>query len=49
MSPQRPNLILSAHIPDIKLDILVCYSLHVEANSGNSGDILVKLQLVEDG
>ena len=49
MSPQRPDLILPAHIPDIELDILVCYSLHVEANSGNGGDVLVEFQLVEDG
>jgi hypothetical protein len=49
MSPQWPNLILPAHIPNVKLDVLVCYGLHVEANSRNGGDILVEFQLVEDG
>ncbi len=49
MSPEGTNLVLAAYIPDVELDILVGDSLDVEADSGNSGDILSKLELVENG
>lgn len=48
MSPQRPDLVLSAHIPDIEFDILICDGLDVEAYGGDGGDGLVELELVED-
>ena len=48
MSPQRPNLILPSHVPDIKLDILIGDGLDVEADGGDGGDVGVELQLVED-
>jgi len=32
VSPQRSNLVLTSDIPDVEFDILVCNSLHVEAN-----------------
>lgn len=49
MPPQRPNLILSTHIPHIELDILVRDRLDVEAHRRDGGDVLVQLQFVEDG
>lgn len=48
MSPQRPNLILSANIPDVELDVLVCDGFDVEADGRNGSDVLVQLELVED-
>ena len=36
VSPQRPDLILAADIPDVELHILVCYSLDIEPNYGIS-------------
>lgn len=49
MPPQRPDLVLTAHIPNIELCILVRYCLDVEAYGGNGRDVLVELELVEDG
>ena len=49
MPPQRPDLILSSHIPNIKFDILIGDRLDVESDCRNSSDILVKLQFVENG
>lgn len=48
MSPQRPDLVLSTNIPDVKLDILVCDGFDVEANGRNGSDVLIELELVED-
>ena len=36
VSPQRPDLILAADIPDVELHILVCYGLDIEPNYGIS-------------
>jgi hypothetical protein len=47
MPPERPNLILSPHIPNIKLNILIRHRLHVEPNRRNGSDVLVQLQLVQ--
>ena len=41
MSPQGPYLVLSAHVPDIELDILVCDRFDVETNSRYGGDVLI--------
>jgi len=48
MSPKRPNFILSTHIPNIELDILICNRFDVEPHCWNRGDILIEFQLVED-
>lgn len=48
MPPQRPNLVLTSHIPNIKLDVLIRDGLDVEANGRDGGDVGVELQLVED-
>ena len=48
MPPQRPNLILSPHIPHIELDILVRHRLDVEAHRRDRRDVLVQLQFVQD-
>lgn len=48
MSPQRTNLVLTADIPDVKLDILVRDRLDIEADSRNGGNILAELELVEN-
>lgn len=39
MPPQRPYLVLSSHIPNVELDILVCDGLDVEADRGDGGDV----------
>lgn len=49
MSPERPDLVLAAHIPHVELDILVGDRLHVEPDGGDGGDGLSQLQLVQDG
>ena len=48
MPPQRPDLVLPAHIPDVELDILVGDRLDVEADRRDRRDILVEFELVED-
>ncbi len=48
MSPQRPDLVLAADIPDIELCVLVCDGLDVESDGGNGGYVLVELEFVED-
>lgn len=49
VAPERTDLVLAAHIPDIELDILVGHGLDVEANGGDGRDVLVQLELVENG
>ena len=48
MSPQRSNFVLSAHIPDIELDILIRDRFDVEADCWDGGDVLIELEFVED-
>lgn len=48
MSPKWSNLVLSTHIPDIELDILICDRFDVESNGRNRGDILIEFQLVKN-
>lgn len=47
--PQWTDLILTTNIPDVEFDILVRDSLDVEADGGDSSDVLAQLELVEDG
>ena len=49
MPPQRSNLILSSHIPNVEFDILIRDGLDVEANCRDGGDVGVDFQLVENG
>jgi hypothetical protein len=49
MSPQRPNLVLAADVPDVEFCVLVRDGLDVEADGRDGGDVLVELELVEDG
>lgn len=49
MSPERPNLVLTADIPDIELGVLIRDRLDVEADSGDSGDVRIELEFVENG
>ena len=49
MPPQRADLVLAADVPDVELGVLICDGLDIEADGGDSGDILVKLELVKDG
>lgn len=46
--PQRTNLVLATHIPNIELDILVGNRLDVEADSRDRGDVLAEFELVKD-
>lgn len=48
MPPQRSYLVLSTHVPDIELNILVCDGLDIKANGRDGGDVLVQLELVQD-
>lgn len=48
MSPERPDLVLAAHVPHVELDVFVSHRLHVETHRGNGGHRLAKLQLVQD-
>ena len=45
--PNQRSLHLT--IPDSEVDMLVLHCLHVEANGGDGGDHLPKLELVEHG
>lgn len=49
VSPQRADLVLASDIPDVELGVLVCDGLDVEADGGDGCDVLVELELVEDG
>jgi hypothetical protein len=42
MPPQRSDFVLSTHIPNSELDVLVLYSLNIEADGGDGGDNLSK-------
>jgi hypothetical protein len=49
VSPKRANLVLASDIPHVELGVLVCDCFDVEADGGDCCDILVELELVEDG
>lgn len=49
MPPERPDLVLAAHVPHGEADIPVLDRLDVEADRGDGGDDLAELELVEDG
>jgi hypothetical protein len=49
VSPQRTDLVLASDIPDVELGVLVCDGLDVEANGGDGCDVLIELELVENG
>ena len=48
MPPQRPDLVLTADIPHVELDILVSDRLNVETNCRDRCHVLPQLQLVEN-
>lgn len=49
VSPEGPNLVLAADVPHVELDILIGDALDVEADSRDSGDVLVaEFQFVEN-
>ena len=48
MSPERPDLVLTAHVPHSEADVLVLHGLHIEPDGGDGGNNLTELQLVED-
>lgn len=49
VSPEGTDLVLAADVPDVEFGVLVCDGLDVEADGGDRGDVLVELELVEDG
>ena len=49
VAPQGTDLVLTSDIPHGEADVLVLDSFDVEPNSGDSGDDLAQLQLVQDG
>ena len=49
VSPQRTDLVLAADIPDVELCVFVGDSLDIEADGGDRGHVLVKLELIENG
>ena len=48
MSPQGPDLVLTADVPHGEADVLVLDCLHIEADGGDSGYNLTQLQFVQD-
>lgn len=48
MSPQRPDLVLPAHVPDVEFHVFVGYCFDVEADCRDCGDVMVEFQFVED-
>lgn len=48
MPPERADLILAAHVPNVELDVLIGNGLDVEPNGRDCGDILAELELVEN-
>lgn len=49
VSPQWPDLVLPAHIPNIEFDVLIGYCLDIEADCGDSSDRMAQFELVQDG
>ena len=48
MPPERTDLVLAAHVPDVELDVLVSYGFDIEADGRNCGDVGIELEFVED-
>ena len=48
MLPKRSELVLTSHIPDSELDVLVLQRLHIESDGGDGLDELVLFQFEED-
>ncbi len=46
--PKRTDLILTAHVPDVKLDVLVRNGLYVESHRRDGGDRLSQFEFVKD-
>ena len=46
MSPERSDLVLSTHVPDVELGVLVRHRLHVEADCRDGRHVALKLELV---
>eukprot|EP00421_Protoceratium_reticulatum_P009592 CAMPEP_0168373432 /NCGR_PEP_ID=MMETSP0228-20121227/8786_1 /TAXON_ID=133427 /ORGANISM="Protoceratium reticulatum, Strain CCCM 535 (=CCMP 1889)" /LENGTH=161 /DNA_ID=CAMNT_0008386355 /DNA_START=203 /DNA_END=683 /DNA_ORIENTATION=+ len=49
VAPERPDLVLAAHVPDCEAQVLVFNRLDVESYGRNRGHHLAKLELVQDG
>jgi len=49
MSPERSDLVLSTDIPHCELNVLVLDGLDIETDSGDCGNDLAKLQLIQNG
>lgn len=49
MSPQRPDLVLASDVPDIEFGVLVGDGLYVEADGGDGRDVLIELELIQNG
>jgi len=49
VAPERTDLVLAADVPHSEGDVLVLDGLDVEANGGDGGHDLAKLELVQDG
>mmetsp|Transcript_55855 Transcript_55855/g.150446 ORF Transcript_55855/g.150446 Transcript_55855/m.150446 type:complete len:208 (+) Transcript_55855:106-729(+) len=48
VAPQRPDLVLAAHVPDREAQVLVLHRLDVEADGRDGRHHLAQLQLVQD-
>lgn len=49
MAPEGTDLVLAADVPDVELDVSEGDRLDVEADRGNGGDMVLQLELVQDG
>jgi hypothetical protein len=48
VSPQGSDLVLTAHVPNVELGVLVGHGFDVESHGWDRRDVLVELELVED-
>merc|ERR1719458_1650538 len=48
VSPQRPDLVLTSHVPDSEADVFILHSLDIEAYGRDGRHNLPKLKFVED-
>ena len=48
MPPQRSDFVLSAHVPNIEVDIFILDGLDVEPDSGQSGEVVSHLESVQN-
>ena len=49
VSPEWSDLILTADVPYVELDLLICDCFYIEPDCWDSGHGLAELELIQDG